>query len=225
MKKRGQQSNITDEQIQLLESIGFKWSIRQSSPNKLATPWSLRFAELEEFVELNGHADVPAKHPSLGKWVENQRTQFRMRNQGLKSPMNEERIQQLESIGFKWKIGSKQASKEKPKSVKAKTTAASDEVNLEEPNIDMVVAESSRGPSREINGGQSQNKRQQDIDVDEDLPGKLPPRASSQNLLQPPQDCQQDTEPQAIDDLMPNSHNLQASCNSSDYESEGSFHI
>ena len=46
----------------------------------------------------NVYANLPARHPSLGRWVETQRRLYK------KDQLSQERFDLLESIGFKWKF-------------------------------------------------------------------------------------------------------------------------
>lgn len=39
------------------------------------------------------------------QWVEHQRRQYRLLKEGKKSSMTDERIQQLEDLGFEWEVG------------------------------------------------------------------------------------------------------------------------
>jgi hypothetical protein len=57
-----------------------------------------------------GHCNVPVNYKDdirLGVWVANQRAQYRNRQQTTKAVhqcLSDERIQQLESIGFSWHL-------------------------------------------------------------------------------------------------------------------------
>lgn len=85
---------ITDDQILLLDSIGFNW--------ESITPWMIRYNAYKEFVHKNG------RHPSqtsndkeevvLYFWGARQR-QARRAHSKL---MNNEKISYLDSIGFEW---------------------------------------------------------------------------------------------------------------------------
>jgi hypothetical protein len=58
------------------------------------TSWEVCLSELAEYHKLHGHCNVPSRYCEniqLGTWVKNQRTQ-----------MTPSRIQELESLGFKW---------------------------------------------------------------------------------------------------------------------------
>ena len=97
----GKISQVTEERIALLESIGFEWVLRT------VTEWEVRFEELKDYQSKHGHCNVPQKwneNPQLGRWVNNQRAQYRLYNEGKKSLITEERIALLESIGFVWDV-------------------------------------------------------------------------------------------------------------------------
>jgi len=95
----GKYSPITQEQIDALESLGFNWGTAN-------TGWKGTFEKLVQFKELYGHCQVPQKYSvdgiSLGTWVTTQRSNYRKYLAGKGSPMTQERIDQLNSIGFDW---------------------------------------------------------------------------------------------------------------------------
>ena len=96
--QEGKPCHITAERIRELESVGFEWE-----PNSLC--WDERFEELREFKLQFGHCLVPQLYsadPKLGIWVTNQRSRYRLHQEGKPSPMTAERIRELESIGFEW---------------------------------------------------------------------------------------------------------------------------
>ena len=67
------------------------------------TAWLKKFEELKQFKLCNGHCNVPcrfSKNPSLGLWVNTQRTQYRCMKQGTASSITDHHIQLLEGIGF-----------------------------------------------------------------------------------------------------------------------------
>jgi hypothetical protein len=58
-----------------------------------------------EFKEEFGHCLVPNKYPAnpkLGRWVMNQRSNYKFYQEGKPSPMSADRIRELENVGFKW---------------------------------------------------------------------------------------------------------------------------
>jgi hypothetical protein len=96
---------MCEERINKLESIDFKWVSEHASKQQT---WDEMFEELKLFKAKHGHANVPQSHadnPKLGQWVSKQRSGYRNYKAGNKQNNNgmcEERITQLESIGFEW---------------------------------------------------------------------------------------------------------------------------
>ena len=67
--------------------------------------WNDRYDELDVYKNKHGNCLVPQHYPdnkALGKWVDTQRTQYRLRNEGKQTPLTEERIKKLEDLGFVW---------------------------------------------------------------------------------------------------------------------------
>lgn len=61
----GKKSQLTQERIQLLNSIGFVWNRHRT------VSWEHRFEEFKQFKQAYGHVFVPsnfAKNPKLGGW-------------------------------------------------------------------------------------------------------------------------------------------------------------
>ena len=96
--KLKEKTTMTKNRIELLESIGFDWSPRDST-------WKLRIQELIEYKNHHGDCLVPVQYqnnPQLGRWVSTQRKYFKMYLKGNKSRITEEKIKQLSEIGFVW---------------------------------------------------------------------------------------------------------------------------
>lgn len=102
---------LTQERIDLLNALGFTWTIR--SRDALGESWNQRLQELRLFKQEYGHCLVPSryeKNPELGVWVGTQRAQYRqfMRaretGQMISTNMNEDRIRELEDLGFVWAL-------------------------------------------------------------------------------------------------------------------------
>ena len=95
----GRNSPMSQEQIDQLNSVGFNWSIA-------GIRWEGHFEKLVQFKELHGHCQVPSNYSAddvnLGTWVHNQRQRYRQYLAGKYSPMTQERIDQLNSVGFDW---------------------------------------------------------------------------------------------------------------------------
>jgi len=69
--------------------------------------WEERLEELKAYKKSHGDCNVPTlskENPSLGHWVHDQRKQYRLHETGRPTSMTDSRIQQLESIGFKWAL-------------------------------------------------------------------------------------------------------------------------
>lgn len=97
-RKRGKfVPRITAEKREKLESIGFKWRIKDR------TKWEDRFDELVAFRNAHGHTFVPqhyAENKPLGKWVTKMRYEHGRWIKGEKSQMTQARLDRLESVGF-----------------------------------------------------------------------------------------------------------------------------
>ncbi|KAL7540991.1 hypothetical protein ACHAXR_010542 [Thalassiosira sp. AJA248-18] len=88
---------LNESRIHELQCMGFKLQVRQREP------WEQRFQELRQHVQKHGNCEVP-KHTPLGIWILNQRSQFKLMLKKKPSHMSEDRINQLNSIGFDWRI-------------------------------------------------------------------------------------------------------------------------
>jgi hypothetical protein len=99
----GQDSSLTNEKCEKLESIGFVFKLR---PTGTRTPcWNERFQELVDFKKINGHTNVPKRSGPLGAWVHKQRPQYRLLKEGKYSTLTNDKCEKLESIGFVFKGG------------------------------------------------------------------------------------------------------------------------
>ena len=96
--KEGKTSPMSDDRIRKLESIGFQW-ISERMQHDL---WHDRFQELKKYMETHGDCNVPQRHGSLGTWISNQRSHYRLLKEGKISPMSDDRIRKLDSIDFQW---------------------------------------------------------------------------------------------------------------------------
>ena len=89
---------MTDERESALRDLGFVWDSH-------TVFWEERLRELEEFVQKNGHANVPTRYrvnPQLAIWCKCQRRQFKILKQGgsQRSNITPERISKLLALGF-----------------------------------------------------------------------------------------------------------------------------
>ncbi|KAL7448201.1 hypothetical protein ACHAWC_000436, partial [Mediolabrus comicus] len=112
--QKGQPSKLTDERIQQLNGLGFIWVVgkgRGGARSKSdADKWNENIAHLVEYKRVNGDCEVPRNCEvddgvKLGTWVANQRYQYRLFQKGQPSQLTDERIQQLNGLGFIWVVG------------------------------------------------------------------------------------------------------------------------
>jgi hypothetical protein len=99
--REGKNSHMTTERIESLNELDFDWSPR----NAKATVWEQRLQELAIYKQVNGHTNVPTRCRSnkpLGKWVTNQRQQYKLLREGKNSHMTTERIESLNELDFEW---------------------------------------------------------------------------------------------------------------------------
>ena len=99
-------AQLSDEQIDLLYSIGYSWETRQEKDN---AAWNATLERLATYKRIHGHSSVPQTYisnPELGTWVANQR---RLDKQKKVTP---ERKAKLDELGFVWSVWS---PKEKPR--------------------------------------------------------------------------------------------------------------
>ena len=78
--------------------MGFPWVMGYNER------WNNNFNELVAYDKANGSVDVQKSNGELGRWVHNQRQAYKFFNSGKKSTLTPERIERLESIGFKWRV-------------------------------------------------------------------------------------------------------------------------
>ncbi len=98
MRSHKTAGTLSQERIELLERIGFEWTVKEVIN---IDKWEERYLQLLYFEEENGHCNVPhdySDNPQLGRWVSQQRQR---RKSGKLLP---EREKMLEEIGFKWAI-------------------------------------------------------------------------------------------------------------------------
>lgn len=96
-KERGLHHTLSDERQDLLTNAGFIWDSHRAQ-------WMERYQCLEAFQMVNGHCNVPSgfTDSTLSNWVKNQRKQYRQRQAGVPTAMDDERMELLDSLGFNW---------------------------------------------------------------------------------------------------------------------------
>ena len=89
---------MTQEGVNQLEALGFKWSIPDNCQSL-----DDRTGELREFKRDYGNLNVPRSHGFLGNFVHNQRNLYKLLLEGKPAlGMTQERAKELEALGFKW---------------------------------------------------------------------------------------------------------------------------
>ncbi len=90
--------------------------------------WNQRVKELHAYKIKHGNCLVPKVYPQnkpLSSWVYNQRYQYKKRNDGGTVLLNDDRIKQLEALGFCWNAKADKAWQEKDRAKKYKETQGS----------------------------------------------------------------------------------------------------
>ena len=93
--------NLTQDQIERLEEIGFKWKLANT------TTFEQRCHDLEAYKNEFGHCNVPRQYsanPSLGTWCNTMRYAYNQIQQGQtpSSNLTPDQIARLEDAGFIW---------------------------------------------------------------------------------------------------------------------------
>jgi hypothetical protein len=111
--QKGQHSQLTEERIQQLNCLGFAWVVGkgrgETKAKTDASKWDKQFRLLQQYESANGNCEVPRNHKvgdvKLGTWVDRQRYQYKLFQKGQPSQLTDERIQQLNGLGFAWVVG------------------------------------------------------------------------------------------------------------------------
>mmetsp|Transcript_54429 Transcript_54429/g.80794 ORF Transcript_54429/g.80794 Transcript_54429/m.80794 type:complete len:383 (-) Transcript_54429:390-1538(-) len=92
-------SNLTQDHVDRLNSIGFTWLCR------IRSDWDSKYRELLEYKAEFGNCCVPQhyqRNKHLGKWVAKQREQYSLLMRGKHSLLTPERLDILNSVDFVW---------------------------------------------------------------------------------------------------------------------------
>jgi len=106
-RQNGEYNSLTPMRIEMLESIGLDL---QSSTTERKT-WKDMFTKLKVYKRKYGNCLVPQKFPDdpkLGRWVDKQRHWYKCKNEGRKTSLSQNQIEQMEKIGFVWSINKQQ---------------------------------------------------------------------------------------------------------------------
>lgn len=119
---KGEPAKITKGRIAQLEKIGFQWGA--GTGRKLDdSSWKQHFDKVVEYKKTHGNCRVPQRYKpdrKLGDWVRVQRIYYKKFVNGEVAPITEDRIAQLEKIGFEWDITKLSQKDEKGRFLKGK---------------------------------------------------------------------------------------------------------
>jgi Helicase associated domain len=98
----GMETNLTQSQIDQLDSWGFKWEsdYKPAASRRPTQSWDESFADLVKYKELHGNVMVPRNDKMLGGWVHGQRCGYTKFLAGEKSHLSTQKIKKLTDIGF-----------------------------------------------------------------------------------------------------------------------------
>lgn len=100
--QRGGESNLTAQRLQRLLATGL-----DMAPKPENMSWEQRLHSLREFISEHGHCRPPTEDGSLGSWVSKMRKYYQMREVGEATSLTDERVNDLEQLGFVFKAGPK----------------------------------------------------------------------------------------------------------------------
>mmetsp|Transcript_34344 Transcript_34344/g.82135 ORF Transcript_34344/g.82135 Transcript_34344/m.82135 type:complete len:330 (-) Transcript_34344:24-1013(-) len=95
----GQESKLTAQRMRLLNMLGF-----DLNPASERVPWATRIEQLRSFVAEHGHCHVPKGH-EIFSFVSRMRTTYKQKAEGKKNSLTDERVNQLNELGFVWMAG------------------------------------------------------------------------------------------------------------------------
>lgn len=98
-RERYKKKKMPAERINRLNAIGFDWGRWRENSGYSGTSWEEMYKRLVAYQKDHGDANVPFKskdNPQLGAWVFLQRLEYH------KEKLSEERVGNLNAIGFEW---------------------------------------------------------------------------------------------------------------------------
>ena len=123
----GEHSRLTESRIARLEKIGFQWGAGFSGRKLDDASWKQHFDNLVEYKKTHGNCRVPQRYKpdtKLGDWVRIQRIYYKKFVNGERESahITEDRIAQLETIGFEWDIAKLSQRDDKGRFLKGNAT-------------------------------------------------------------------------------------------------------
>ena len=109
---QGKTATISQERIDVLNSIGIDWTLRKySRPTSGGDKekWQAKVELLRQYKQENGHCRVPVKYETidgvkLGQWLQSQKSHYKKLIQGKTASISQERIDELNSISIDWSL-------------------------------------------------------------------------------------------------------------------------
>merc|ERR1712048_1281695 len=92
---------MTKDRLISLRELGFDWK-RERETNYT---WEERLQQLVDYTKKFGNTNVPSKYEKnkpLGHWVDNQKKQCRLLEEGKHCSMTKDRFLSLKALGFEW---------------------------------------------------------------------------------------------------------------------------
>jgi len=103
LKKGNKAAYITYERVKRLDAIGFDWGETRES---IAAKWMENFARLQQYKVKHGNCRLPTNFTvdgiNLCEWAYTQKKEYGKLRKGTPSAITQERIDQLNGIGFEW---------------------------------------------------------------------------------------------------------------------------
>ena len=100
---QGKPTTITQEKINELRAVGVHWVTHRKRKSDEAK-WLSKLELLRQYHEQNGHWQVPQHYAidgvKLGAWLHSVRHAYKKHSQGVTTFLTQERISQLEALGF-----------------------------------------------------------------------------------------------------------------------------
>ncbi|EJK68763.1 hypothetical protein THAOC_10029, partial [Thalassiosira oceanica] len=123
-------NSLAQDRIDRLNSIGFKWRLKQASLTTV--PWGTRFDELVQYKTSHGDCNVPQSQGQLGRWVSNQRTAYKANS------LAQDRVDRLNGIGFAWTLPRGPSKKREAPSEQVQSSVRNESLSLLGTNVESV---------------------------------------------------------------------------------------
>lgn len=99
--QEGKPSKLDDEQVRLLEEVGFKWCDENKTHGPRLEKWKQRLEELREYQEQHDTIGVPqTDYSPLSTWYRYQRVQYQLYKEGSASSLTDDQVRLLEALGI-----------------------------------------------------------------------------------------------------------------------------